>query len=419
MLDDSLSELIAASLIKLHVRVLFGVVGIPVTEIAEACISKGIQFIGFRNEQSASYAAAAYGFLTATPGVCLTVSGPGMIHALAGISNAWSNCWPLIVISGSSDSRSRGGFQECPQVEAAAMFVKRSFQIEQAVDVPDLLQRAYNVAISSRPGPVYIDLPGDVISMKCDASSVAALSHMKLPVIPKSMADPKDLVKAADLLKKAKRPLIIVGKGAAYGKAEMAIRKLVEKSNFPFLATPMAKGVVSDSDPHCVSAARSFALQHADCILLLGARLNWMLHFGQPPRFSKDVCVIQVDICAEEMTANTNSLVGDCSLIVEGLNEKLEGYSFPSQNEWWNRLKLKCSQNNQIVRKMMDSTESPMDYYSAYKIITLFVKQDDFISAEGANTMDIGRTLLLNSLPRHRLDAGTFGTISFFQFCFP
>uniref|UniRef100_A0A7N9AZH2 2-hydroxyacyl-CoA lyase n=1 Tax=Mastacembelus armatus TaxID=205130 RepID=A0A7N9AZH2_9TELE len=317
-----------------RVDYMFGIVGVPVIEVAMAAQAAGIRYVGMRNEQAACYAASVIGYLTGRPGACLVVSGPGLIHALGGMANANMNCW----------------------------------------------------VVSCCPPP------------------------------PVALADHGAITEAVSVLKAAKRPIVIVGKGAAHGRAENALREFVEMAGLPFLPTPMGKGVLPDDHANCVAAARSRALLQADVVLLLGARLNWILHFGLPPRFDPDVKFIQVDLCPEEMGNNVRpcvALLGDINAVVTQLLEcvRKEGWNYPTETEWWSTLKDKITANAKISKALAVQSALPMNYYTVFHHVSQLLPRDCIIVSEGANTMDIGRTMLNNYLPRHRLDAGTFGTM--------
>uniref|UniRef100_A0A8B9WR33 2-hydroxyacyl-CoA lyase n=1 Tax=Bos mutus grunniens TaxID=30521 RepID=A0A8B9WR33_BOSMU len=328
------ARVIAQALKTQDVNYMFGIVGIPVTEIALAAQEVGIRYIGMRNEQAACYAASAVGYLTGRPGVCLVVSGPGLVHSLGGMANANMNCW----------------YVEC-----------------------------------CMPPPI-------------------------------SMAETSAVRVAASVIRNAKQPLVIIGKGAAYAHAEESIRTLVEQCKLPFLPTPMGKGVIRDNHPNCVAAARSRALQFADVIVLLGARLNWILHFGLPPRYQPDVKFIQVDICAEELGNNVRpavTLLGDVNAVTKQLLEQFDKtpWQYPPESEWWKVLREKMKSNEALSKELASKKSLPMNYYTVFYHVQEQLPRDCFVVSEGANTMDIGRTVLQNYLPRHRLDAGTFGTM--------
>ncbi|MEJ1276643.1 2-hydroxyacyl-CoA lyase 1 [Cricetulus griseus] len=251
------AKVIVQALKTQNVEYMFGVVGIPVTEIALAAQELGIRYIGMRNEQAACYAASAVGYLTGRPGVCLVVSGPGLIHALSGMANANMNCWPLIVIGGSSErnQETMGAFQEFPQVEACRLFSKFSARPTSLEHIPFVIEKAVRSSIYGRPGACYIDIPADFVTLQGNVNSIKYKECCLPP--PVSMAETPAVCKAASVIRNAKQPLLIIGKGAAYSHAEDSIRKLVEQCNLPFLPTPMGKGVVPDNHPNCVSSARS------------------------------------------------------------------------------------------------------------------------------------------------------------------
>ncbi|XP_006883390.1 PREDICTED: 2-hydroxyacyl-CoA lyase 1 [Elephantulus edwardii] len=410
------AEIIAQALKTQGVQYMFGIVGIPVTEIATAAQVLGIKYVGMRNEQAACYAASAVGFLTGRPGVCLVVSGPGLIHALGGMANANMNCWPLLVIGGSSErgQEAMGAFQEFPQVEACRLYSKFSARPSSIEAIPFIIEKAVRSSIYGRPGACYVDIPADYVNLQVDADSVMYAECCQPP--PVSMADSSAVRTAASILRSARQPLLIIGKGAAYAHAEGSIRRLVELCKLPFLPTPMGKGVVPDNHPHCVSAARSRALQFADVIVLFGARLNWILHFGLPPRYRPDVKFIQIDICAEELGNNVRpavTLLGDINAVTEQLLEQFDKapWVYPPESAWWKTLREKMKSNDAASKELASRTSLPMNYYTVFYHVQEQLPRDCYVVSEGANTMDIGRTVLQNHLPRHRLDAGTFGTM--------
>ncbi|XP_026321187.1 2-hydroxyacyl-CoA lyase 1 isoform X2 [Hyposmocoma kahamanoa] len=412
------NNILAESLKRQGVEYVFGIVGIPVIETAMAFQQVGLKYIGMRNEQAACYAAQAVGYLTGKPGVCLAVSGPGLLHCIGGMANAQVNCWPLLVIAGScpEDHEGIGGFQEWHQVEASRQYCKYASRPPSARLIPLHVEKAVRLASSGRPGVAYLDVPATLLTAEADEDKVP-LEYYNPEPVKLGHPDPALVAQAAYVLAKAQRPLVIVGKGAAYGRAEQAVTKLVETTNLPFLPTPMGKGVVADESPLCVSSARTQALLQADVILLLGARLNWMLHFGQAPRFDKDVKIIQVDITPEEFHNSVKSEVAvhsDIKPFTEALTQKLaeKKYSLqPASNTWWKVLKEKQVANAKFVESQANNTTVPLNYYAVFKTVQANIPKDSIIVSEGANTMDIGRGLLLNNKPRHRLDAGTFGTM--------
>ncbi|MEE9282370.1 MAG: thiamine pyrophosphate-binding protein [Myxococcota bacterium] len=410
------STIIARSLKQQGVDYMFGVVGFPVIPVAAAAQREGIKYFGMRNEQAASYAAGAVGYLTGRPGACLAVSGPGMVHAIAGLANAWSNCWPMILLGGANDSYQdgQGAFQEAPQVESARPWTKYAARPDRTRRLPYYIEQAVRSSIYGRPGAVYIDLPNDIITGEVEEDELQL--PPRCPDAPRPQASQEAIDAALAALQSAERPLVIVGKGAAYSRAEEEVRAFVDATRLPFLASPMGKGVVPDDHRLSVATARSHALQNADLIFLLGARLNWIMHFGLPPRFNPNVRVVQLDISHEEIGTNVPTevaLVGDAKAIVGQLNATLERepWSYPAETPWRAELQQKGAENQAAVENMLNDDSVPMGYYRVLREIRDQLPRDCIISSEGASTMDIGRTVLPNYHARHRLDAATFGTM--------
>ena len=410
------NTLIARSLKKQGVEHMFGIVGFPVFGVAAAAQKEGIQFIGMRNEQAASYAAGAVGYFTGRPGACLTVSGPGMIHGIAGLANAQENCWPMILLGGASNSyqEGMGAFQEAPQVELARIYSKYAARPDSPQRIPFYCEQAVRTAINGRPGATYLDFPDDFLSAQIEEADVSIPERCPEP--PRTQAASTDVQRAIDVLRQAERPLVILGKGAAYSRAEEEVRQFVESAGLPFLTSPMGKGVIDDEHALSVMPARGLALQDADVVVLLGARLNWIMHFGLSPRFAEDVKTIQVDIHAEEIGRNVVAevgLVGDIKAVVAQLNEALEAdpFTYPKDTPWWTALNEKVGENKTFVQNMMNDDAVPMGYYRVLREIQEQAPPGTIIQAEGANTMDISRSVLMHKNPRERIDAATFGTM--------
>ncbi|XP_035739958.1 2-hydroxyacyl-CoA lyase 1-like isoform X1 [Vespa mandarinia] len=410
------NQIMAEALKQQGLEYVFGIMGHPVIELAIKMQLAGLRYLGFRNEQAACYAAQAYGYLTKKPAVVLCVSGPGLLHVIGGMANAQINCWPLLVVGGScpQDHEGIGGFQEWPQVEASKPYCKYAARPSSAALIPVHVEKAVRYSTYGRPGATYLDLPATILTQNVNEKEIALV--LPCPEPPLIFPDNRQIEEAVNILIQSKKPLVIVGKGAAYGRAEQQVREFVHLTGVPFLPTPMGKGVVPDTDPLCISSARTYALQQSDVILLLGARLNWMLHFGRPPRFQSTVKIIQVDLCAEELHNSISSAVAiqaDINCTVESLIKALlhRKWKITKDCPWWNELNSKADKNKKIVQQMSLNESVPLNYYVTFKCIQNFIPNDCIICSEGANTMDIGRTILLNNLPRHRLDAGTFGTM--------
>ena len=410
------ATLIARSLKQQGIDHLFGVVGFPVTPIAAAAQQEGVAYIGMRNEQAASYAAQAYGYMTGRPGACITVTGPGVVHGLAGLANAQQNCWPMILIGGASETY-RGGmgaFQEERQVLIASPFCKFAHGIESVARIPYYVEMATRNAINGRPGAAYLDVPDDIITGKCDTDKVVQVERAPEP--PRMVAPAENIEAALNLLERAERPLVLVGKGMAWARAEQEVRAFIDRTQLPFLRSPMGKGVIPDDHPLSVAAARTLALQQADVIFLMGARFNWIFHFGLPPRFAKDLKVIQLDIAPEEIGHNKKTevpLVGDGKAIMAQLNKALASrqWFYPKDTSWRKTITQKATDNAAQIRPQINDDAAPANYFRALRDVAAWMPKNAILSAEGAGTMDIGLTQLNVSDARSCLNAGTYGTM--------
>src|SRR5512138_2451389 len=410
------ATLMARSLKQQGIDHLFGIVGFPVGPIAAAAQKEGVAYIGMRNEQAASYAARAYGYLTGRPGACVTVTGLGLVHGLAGLADAQQNCWPMILIGGASETY-RGGmgaFQEERQVLIASPFCKFAHGIESVQRIPYYVEMATRNAIYGRPGATYLDMPDDIIRGTADLDKCSQAERVPEP--PRMVAPAENVEAALDLLEKAQRPLVLVGKGMAWSRAEDEVRAFIERTQVPFVRSPMGKGVLPDDHPLSAGAARTLALQEADVIFLMGARFNWIFHFGLPPRFSKDVKVIQLDIAPEEIGHNKETevaLVGDGKAIVAQLNKALTSRQWfhAKDSAWRQAIARKTADNAAQIRPQIDDDAAPANYFRALRDVAAWMPKDAILSAEGAGTMDIGLTQLPSFNARSCLNAGTYGTM--------
>ena len=287
-----------------------------------------MRVISFRHEQNAGNAAAAAGFLTQKPGICLTVSAPGFLNGLTALANATVNCFPMILISGSSEREivdlQQGDYEEMDQLNAAKPFCKAAYRVLHAQDIGIGIARAIRSALSGRPGGVYLDLPAKLFSQTMEAEAGRNSLVKVIDPAPRQLPAPDTVQRALEVLKGAKRPLILLGKGAAYAQADSEIRQLVEKTGIPYLPMSMAKGLLPDTHPQSAAAARSYVLAEADVVLLVGARLNWLLSHGKGKTWGAPAPkqFIQIDIAPTEMDSNVPiaaPLVGDIGSCVSAL----------------------------------------------------------------------------------------------------
>ncbi|HIA75404.1 MAG TPA: oxalyl-CoA decarboxylase [Dehalococcoidia bacterium] len=371
---------------------------------------------GMRHEMPATYAAQAVSYLSGNVGVALAVSGPGVLNAVGAYANAWSNRWPMLLLGGSYErsGHMQGFFQETDQLTAMRPYSKFAERVEDPYRLPIYIAEAIKKATYGTPGPAYLDLPGDVIQNSWDEDKVIWAPKVLSP--RKTLSDPADVESAIEALKTAEQPLVIFGKGVNNADAANEMREFVERTGIPYLAMPMAKGIIPDDHPQSAAAGRSFVLQNADLVVLVGARMNWMLHFGLPPRFREDVRIIQLDFNPEEIGVNVATevaLIGDAKLTLGQMIDVLDRdqWQFPQDSEWLNEVGAKVRENSEIVEEMMQEETSPLGYYRALRSINESLPDDIVFVSEGASTMDISRTVVNQMQPRTRLDASSYGSM--------
>jgi oxalyl-CoA decarboxylase len=404
-----------------EINTIYMVPGIPITDLGRYMQADGLRVLAFRHEQNAGFAAAIAGFLTKKPGICMTVSAPGFLNGLTALAHATTNCYPMILISGSSEREivdlQQGDYEEMDQLAIAKPLCKAAYRILHAEDIGIGIARAIRAAASGRPGGVYLDLPAKLIGQVMDADAGAKSLVKVVDPAPRQLPAPESVQRALDELRNAKRPLIILGKGAAYAQADDDIRALVEKSGIPYLPMSMAKGLLPDTHPQSAGPARSLVLKESDVVLMIGARLNWLLSHGKgkswgdtPKRF------VHIDIEPKEMDSNVEivaPLVGDIGSCVQALLDGMgDDWSAPPA-DWTEAVSKKKNANIERMAPKLQNNNVPMDYQGALGALRTIIQErpDAILVNEGANTLDFARSIIDMYKPRKRLDVGTWGVM--------
>jgi len=407
------------------VDTIFGLPGIPITDLTRRMQKDGLRVIAFRHEQNAGYAASIAGFLTQKPGICLTVSAPGFLNGLTALAHATTNCFPMILISGSSEREivdlQQGDYEEMDQLAIAKPLCKAAFRVLHAEDIGVGIARAIRAAVSGRPGGVYLDLPAKLLPQTMEAAAGKASLIKVVDAAPRQIPAPDAVKRAVELLKSAKKPLIILGKGAAYAQCDADIRALVERTGIPYLPMSMAKGLLPDTHEQCASAARSFVLPEADVVMLIGARLNWLLSQGKGKTWGGATSkswggqkFVQVDISPQEADSNVRidaPVVGDIGSCVSAMLHAM-GHGFPkAPAEWTAAVADRKAKNVAKMAETLAKNPSPMSFQSALNVVRDIVKAnpDAMLVNEGANALDFTRSIVDMHQPRRRIDVGTWG----------
>lgn len=404
-------QITARQLKAAGIDTIFGVVAGPMIEVFAGAQEEGLRVIGCRHEQNAAFMASAWGFAKQKPGVVVVGSGPGMTNTVTAMHVATASAMPLVVLGGSSylGTRGVGAFQEADQVAFAAPGCKWTGRVDQTERVGEWLHLALGRATAGRPGAVYLDYPGEVVSGRVPEEAAGLRTA---PQLAAPHPDPNAIDRIAEMLAGAQSPLIMVGKGAGWAGAGAALERLVNLG-IPYVASPMARGVVPDDNPHFVNAARSAALKGADAILMLGGRFNWIFGFGRPPRFREDVRIAQVDVIAEEMWGAANvelGVVADAAATCEQLVAALEGRTLATAStSWLAQLAEQRERNEAELRPVLEQDSVPINPYRLVAEVRAALPRDASISVDGETIMGICRAILPSYRERSRFNAGTTG----------
>ncbi len=410
--------ILARALRLLGIDAMYGLVGIPVTDFAYLVQEEGIRFVGFRHEQQAGMAAATHGYLTRTPGVLLTVSSLGFLNGLTATANATVNCYPMIQISGSSEREpidlNQGNYEALDQFSIAKPLVKAAYRVNRPEDIPTALVRAYRSAISGRPGGVYLDITTPCLGAVMDKAEADKLFFTPVDLCPSMPPAPEAVDRAMELIAGAKKPVILIGKGAAYACVEGQLKELVEKTGIPYLPMSMAKGVLPDGGPLSALSCRSTVMSQADVVVLAGARLNWLLSRGHG-KWSPDTKFVQLDIAPEEIDCNrpiAAPVIGDLTSILNAMIERLPDYKMSMDPQWVPSLQAETKAKAVKFAERLDAAKSasPMNHWTALGAIkpVMDANPDVILVNEGANTLDDTRDTLEMTMPRHRIDCATW-----------
>jgi acetolactate synthase-1/2/3 large subunit len=407
------SEILARSLKAQGMDTLFFLMGGPMLETESELVRLGIKMIDTHHEQAAAMMAHAWTRVTRKPGVCMASSGPGTINMLTGVANAWTDASPLIAIGGSSPRVSLGmeAFQEIDQVAMFRPATKWAERIYDARRIPEIVETAFRQATSGRPGPVYLDLPGDILGDAVDESRLSYPGPWKPS--PRSLGDPAAIKEAIGLLARAERPLVLGGSGVWWSDAAAAFQALIEVTGVPFYTTPLSRGTVPEDHPLAFLNARAKAFAEADVILSVGTRFNYIVQFGRPPRFAENLKVIQVDVNPSELGHNRSvdvPIAGDARAVLEQLAAEANGRIDPKRYANWTAKLRSIDDDKQLeMNKAMANDQVPIHPLRLCKEVKDFVRRDAILVVDGQEILNFGRQSIPTFAPGHRLNSGVFG----------
>ena len=409
------SSLVAQAIAREGVETLFGLAGGPIQDIMGFAPHFGVRPIGVRHEQAAAFSAAAYGFVKNQVGVAVLAAGPAGSNGVTGAHVAFDNCLPLVILGGSGNQRGRytGTFQETENVPMYKGITKMAVQIDSTERIPEYLAMAFRKARTGRPGPVYIDMPSDVLQNEVDEESVNWPSNYYTDVPP--LGNPEQVKRAADLLLNAERPMMIVGKGVRWSEPSEELRQMVETLGMPYIPSPMGRGFIPDDHPMNMSAARSAIMGNSDVVLIVGSRLNWMFGFGR--QFGADTKIIHIDIEAEEIGFNREAevgIVGDAKAVLQQILTEMEGRTAgvaerAEEGPWLTALREKVDSTAESLHSRLTSDANPIVTHRLLHEISQVFPRDTIFTVDGQQTLAAGRQVLQSHTPASRLNSGSNG----------
>ncbi len=412
------SDLVARALKRQGVETFFYIMGAPMLSVESAALALGMRGIDVRHEQAAAMMAHAYARLRNRPGVCMAASGPGTTNLITGVAHAFADCTPVVALGGSSplNQTHHGTFQEIDQLAMMVPCTKWADRVVLPERIPEMIGRAIHKAMSGKPGPVYLDLPADVLFAEVDEAKVEWPEPWTPERRPRPAASATDIQAVADLLAQAEKPVIVSGMGVLWAEAEGELQAFVEASGIPFYTTPQSRGAIPEDHDYCYLTARATAFREADLILIVGTRMNYIIGHGAPPRFNAAAKIVRIDIDPEEITSSPRRLdvgiAADAKLALAQLTEAVRGMLSPQTYAGW-RDRLRGQNRSKSIEQeaILANDATPIHPLRLCRELRDFMARDTILCVDGQEILNFARQAIPTFLPRHRLNSGTFGTM--------
>jgi len=411
------NALFGQALARQGVDTMFYIMGGPINDALLAAMAHGVRGIDVRHEQAAAMMAHAYARVRSKTGVCLGASGPGTMNLTTGLANALIDCAPVVAFGGASPMAAfqTGAFQEIDQLAIMKPVTKYADRVLETRRIPEYVDMAFRQAESGKPGPVYLDLPGDLLYQQVDEDKVYWPPAASTRVKPRPVASNELIGQLVARLSQAKRPIVLSGSGILWSEASAALQAFVEAAGIPFYTTPQGRGVIPEDHEHFFAQARSTAFKEADFVLVVGTRLNFVFSNGKPPRFSADACFARIDIDPLEIGCNPRvdmGVVGDARAVLEQLTEAIRGKVNPSSfSGWREKLGEIEAKRAPAAELALSNDQVPIHPLRLCKEVRDFIDRDTILCVDGQEILNYARQTIPSYRPGHRLNSGPFGTM--------
>ena len=411
------SQILALALERQGVDMFFFIMGAPMLMVEAEALQRGLRGIDVRHEQAAAMMAHAYARLRLRPGVCMAASGPGVTNLITGVAHAWADGVPVVALGGAAPvgTWGRGAFQEIDQLAMMAPCTKWAERVHHPRRIPEYLDEAFRRAMSGKPGPVYLDLPGDVLFQEVDAAKIEWPEPWDPKARSRPQATPEEIESLLAMLEAARSPIVVAGSGVLWSEAERELQGFVEQTGIPFYTTPQSRGMIPEDHPLCYLTARSTAFREADLILVIGTRLNYVIGHAAPPRFAAEAKRVRIDIDPAEIATSRQldlGIVGDAQAVLRQLldaaRDRIGADSFAS---WRERLRGRNSGKQEEQEALLASSEVPIHPLRLCKEIRDYIDRDAVLVVDGQEILNFGRQTIPSFVPNHRMNSGVFGTM--------
>lgn len=411
------STILGQALKRQKVDTMFFLMGGPMLAAESACIAEGIRSIDVRHEQAAAMMAHGYARLNNRPGVCLAASGPGTLNLGTGLATSLVDCTPVVALGGSSTlaELGTGAFQEFDQVAAMRPLVKWAERVYEPRRIPELIDKAFTIAMSGKPGPVYLDFPGDLLYKQFDETTTIWPSYDRAKESIRAGGDPRMIDEALRVIANAQRPIVVSGSGVLWSQASEALARFVDQTGIPFYTTPQGRGVIPEDHRYCYLNARTQAFRDADVVLIVGTRVNYVLSHLKPPRFNENAKIIRIDIDPIEVASTPRldvGLTGDARCVLEQLVLANDGRSIAGRFEPWRKTLADMHRTRSLAQEpLLNSDRVPIHPLRLCREIRDFIDRDAVLVVDGQEILNFGRQSIPSFQPGHRINSGTFGTM--------
>ncbi|MGH7276493.1 MAG: thiamine pyrophosphate-binding protein [Candidatus Rokuibacteriota bacterium] len=407
-------ELVARTLKQAGVSHVFTLCGGHILPIYDGCLTEGIGIVDFRHEQAAAHAADAYARLTKNVGVAMVAPGPGVTDAVTGVANAYAARSPVLLIGGAAPLalRGLGALQEMDQIALMRSVTKGAWTVAETRQIPEVLTTAIRAALSGRPGPVFVEIPVDLLMTTLEGR--LAPIPQKYVHRPRPAADVDALARLARLLAAAERPVVVAGAGVYWDDAAKSLAAFAERAGVPVFMNGAGRGALATAHPNAFSQARGFALGNADFVLVAGAQLDFRLGYGRPPVFAEDAKVVMVDVDPTELGRNRPlelGLTGDLDVILRQLTDAVPNTLAARVEPWLARVRAREAESRTKLDGFCASDDVPVTHYRLAAEIARVVTPETIVVGDGGDVVGCAAKVVPLHRPGQWLDPGPLGCL--------